>query len=1195
MRSMMSKDVTRILLFGVGITSLASLIYLAGPVVSIGGYHPLDSYIGRGLAILFLVAIAGSLGGFQLWRRRKSAKALAEGVSAAEQKESDEVVLKDRMKDALATLKTASGGKKYYLYDLPWYLLIGPPGSGKTTALINSGLKFPLSRGATPAAVAGLGGTRYCDWWFTEDAVLIDTAGRYTTQDSDARTDKQSWLAFLGLLKTNRPRQPINGVIVAISLEDLMTLSPADLAAHSNAIRARLIELHDRLKVDFPVYALFTKGDLVAGFMEYFGYLGEEGRKQVWGATFQTKDKSRNMVSEIPVQYDALLERLSEQTLDRLQDEPVPDTRVLLFGFPAQMARLKKPIHDFLNQIFEPTRYHANAALRGFYFTSGTQEGNPIDQLIGALVRTFGAEQVPATSHAGPGKSYFLHDLILKVIIGEAAWVSTDWAAVRRAMILKVSALSAIALVSIGATAAWLTSYQRNSALIDETDQATQKYAGDSDRFSHETVVRDHNLDQLLLPLYDLRNMPAGYATRDVATPLLSGFGLSQHERLQSSSESAYRAGDERMFRSRLLFRLEEQLDAQLDPKLDAKSVEPGFLYEALKVYLMLGRYPDAPEDRNLIKSWMKRDWEALYPGDRNAAGRKALAEHLDAMLNLEAGEPLIELNGRTIEDAQKALARISVTQRAYELLKSQARAAAEGDWVAAQKGGPDVALVFEAPGDPTLETVRVPEFFTYFGFQHDFVDRLGDIAKRIQQDRWVLGTAGGQELMSAQYANLPDDLLVLYSHDFIAAWQEALGKLRLRKLTADKPRYLGLSAISSPTSPLKQLIESIVQETLLTRERPTNAPGPAPDAKASPAPVSAPAVLFKTRTPAAEIEAQFRPYRVLVEGELARRPIEEAISTLTEINANLVSEATGTREQKQRAGTSLQDLASKLRSSSGRFPKPFSEMLLGLANDLVHEVGVTGAGQLLADLRDKVTPACQQAGISSRYPFVKGGPDLQSGDFMHIFGAGGVMDKFFKEELEPYVDTSKPQWAWRQDNELARTLSPETLQAFQRADQIKQLYFRGGSEPLLQVYVKPSFVNLPGANAKFEIAGATVNNPAPPTPSLTGTPQPQLQPPSISPVPVQWPGAPMSRILLGIGNAPPAEFFKYQGFWSMFRAFEAGSLSVQGETASVHYPLATQTGAVELRYELSTPSVTRSLNPLNLAILRAFKCPNTI
>ena len=68
-------------------------------------------------------------------------------------------------------------------------------------------------------AVAGVGGTRLCDWWFTEDAVLIDTAGRYTTQDSDAAVDRAGWEAFLDLLKRTRARQPLNGVIVAIAPE----------------------------------------------------------------------------------------------------------------------------------------------------------------------------------------------------------------------------------------------------------------------------------------------------------------------------------------------------------------------------------------------------------------------------------------------------------------------------------------------------------------------------------------------------------------------------------------------------------------------------------------------------------------------------------------------------------------------------------------------------------------------------------------------------------------------------------------------------------------------------------------------------------------------------------------------------------------------------------------------------------------
>ncbi len=116
--------------------------------------------------------------------------------------ESDAPVLKGKMEDALATLKRTSKSSAGALYDLPWYLIIGPPGAGKTTALVNSGLKFPARRRQRGAqAVQGVGGTRYCDWWFTDQAVLIDTAGRYTTQDSDAKVDRKSWLAFLDMLR----------------------------------------------------------------------------------------------------------------------------------------------------------------------------------------------------------------------------------------------------------------------------------------------------------------------------------------------------------------------------------------------------------------------------------------------------------------------------------------------------------------------------------------------------------------------------------------------------------------------------------------------------------------------------------------------------------------------------------------------------------------------------------------------------------------------------------------------------------------------------------------------------------------------------------------------------------------------------------------------------------------------------------
>jgi type VI secretion system protein ImpL len=1182
----LSKKLLYLALWGAGLASISMMIWTLGPLVEIGGYRPLQNYLIRDAVILIVMAAAATGAGLQFYRRRTSSAQLAEGIGSAAANESDAVVLKEKMKDALATLKKAGGGKGDHLYDLPWYLLIGPPGAGKTTALVNSGLKFPLSRGATPAAVAGVGGTRYCDWWFTEDAVLIDTAGRYTTQDSDAKADQQSWFAFLDLLKKNRSRQPINGVLVAISLEDLMVMSPAEINAHANAIRARLLELHDRLKVDFPVYALFTKADLVAGFMEFFAGLGENGRKQVWGATFQTNDKTRNLVGEVPFEFDALIERLNVDLTDRLQEEPVPSTRVALFGFPAQMAALKRSIFDFLNSIFEPTRYHANATLRGFYFTSGTQEGTPIDQVIGALARSFGAEEVSGAQYSGKGRSFFLTDLINRVIIGEAAWVSTDWRAVRRAMILKAAVYGCVFAFATAATAAWWTSYRHNKELIAQTEARIEAYRAAAGPLASEKIISDRAFEKVEPLLRRLRQLPAGYGARGAAVPWTAKFGLGQHERLRSSSENVYRIALERMFRSRLIYRMEEVLEANRNT--------PGYLYEALKVYIMLGGLQ--PLDRELVISWMRRDWaDNLYPGAGNAAGRKALEDHLVAMLDLEAGQdPLITLHGPLIEETQKTLARLSVAQRAYELLKSQARSSQLADWMPARQSGPDFALVFAAAGGQDAESVRVDAFFTYAGFRRAFVERLGDIAEQVKRERWVLGPAGEQSAVSAQYDSLGQGLLDLYARDFTAAWRTALARLQLRPLTTDKPKYIALGAAAAATSPIKQLLESIRDETALTRERPGfNKPAGAAPAETAPA-------LLKQQgqAPGAAIEATFKAFHVLVEGDATRRPIDAIIANLNEIHQSLTLLSTNP-SQAALANSALQTQVASLRANANRLPAPFADLMLKAAGSFEGDLTSSSHAQLSRALGDQVTGACQQI-VPNRYPFTRGSAqDVPLADFGRLFSPGGVFDRFFSQNLTALVDTSQREWTWRQDNALARTLSAATLREFQRAAQIRDAFFAtGGNMPSINLAVTAPPPGANGATVKLDINGTVVE-------SKTG---------SNPPVAVPWPGAGTNRTAITVGQdagaqpqaqpsrltfgAPPPpplltpaiepSVLERQGAWSLFRMLDAASPTRQGDRIVATFIV----GGTSLQYRFGAGSVQ---NPLTLPALREFRCPSGI
>ena len=208
--------------------------------------------------------------------------------------------------------------------------------------------------------------------------------------------------------------------------------------------------------------------------------------------------------------------------------------------------------------------------------------------------------------------------------------------------------------------------------------------------------------------------------------------------------------------------------------------------------------------DSDLIVGWLRNDFADLYPGAPNAEGRKALQDELGAMLDLEGGdEPLVEPDWGLIEECRRILARLSIADRAYQLLKSQARQSIAPDWVAAQHGGPDFATVFEAASGDDVDKVAVPGFYTYAGFQHAFIEKLPTIAEQLQRDNWVLGDIGKLETIKSQYDSLVRDLLNSYARDFFSAWKQALEKLHVRPLNAGKPRYEALNAAAASTSNL--------------------------------------------------------------------------------------------------------------------------------------------------------------------------------------------------------------------------------------------------------------------------------------------------------------------------------------------------------------------------------------------------------
>ena len=480
------------------------------------------------------------------------------------------------------------------LYALPWYMIIGPPAAGKTTAIKNSGLEFPFG---SDHEIQGVGGTRNCDWWFSNSAIILDTAGRYTTEDED----QEEWLAFLDTLKKNRRRQPINGVLICISIAELLNANMEELEWHAKTIRKRMDELTQRLGLRFPVYLIFTKCDLLNGFVEFFEEFSRTQRESIWGCTF-SKDQldDANPRALFDKEYQALYDSLMQMRFAKLSPGIKREQRGLIFAFPMEFLSARENLAYLIGKVFQPNPYQESPLFRGFYFTSGTQEGVPIDRVIQTLANAFGltAETVQQFNPEMQTKSYFIKDVFTEIIIPDERLVRLNSRAARSKRLLKVGIISAAAvgllLFVLGVTQA----YFRSKSLVRETGESVELLKTPAG----SPMSPNQKLDLLLNRIKVLENPP------------FFVFGMDRSQSLLGPMRKVY-------------FR-------QLDPIVQSTFVQPllGRLsgggarseaYDDLKAYLLVtketDRLRDNPENQkflftHLTKLLDQKDVSALAP-----------------------------------------------------------------------------------------------------------------------------------------------------------------------------------------------------------------------------------------------------------------------------------------------------------------------------------------------------------------------------------------------------------------------------------------------------------------------------------------------------------------------------------------------------------------------------------------------------
>jgi type VI secretion system protein ImpL len=790
-----------------------------------------------------------------------------------------------------------------------------------------------------------------------------------------------------------------------------------------------------------------------------------------------------------------------------------------------------------------------------------------------------------------------------EVVFGEAGVVSLDPKVERRQRLFHIGAYAAAAAVLLALTGFWTASYFGNRTIIAEVHDTATRYQAQYAELA-KRGAQDTDLRAALPPLATLRATRGGYADRERTIPVALTFGLYQGAKLSAAAVDAYDRALNGLLLPRLLVRLEAAMRTHLD--------KPDFLYETLKVYLILGR--QGPLDRDLVEQWMDVDFSASFPGDDGAETREALEAHLHAMLEYPLAT--VPLDGALVAQVRGILTREPLAEYTYNRLLRSAIVQSLPEWTVADNAGPAAGRVFELRDGKPLNT-GVPGIFTWSGYHTVFLPLLPRVTKDASEDGWVLGRdqKGGIAATIVEINKLRRDILGLYYDDYVRRWDALLADIALKPFTSLSQGLDELFLLSAPDSPLRNLLQGIDEETQLSKPAATDAAAAKAEAKAAKVGkklskvtgdiarsglsmeqneiTSVLAEAFggnpggKSVDPASRVDEHFRPIHDFVVGGTGKPPpLDAVIAKLQQIYQSF-SQVVNAPSQ----GAALLGMiaaggaaggggggggsaAAQLQELAQGLPKPVAVMLQAVSQSS-SAVTANGVSQELADAwRSKVLPLCQAA--FNRYPFIAASAaDVPLDDFTHLLGPNGLMDQFFNEYLKSFVDTTQTPWRWQSADNTKLGLSPGALAEFQRAAEIRDaLFSNGGTQIQVKFQLVPVTLDPAIAQISVDIAGQTLSYAHGPAEPMT----------------MQWPAAngnTQVRLTTTPANGGEAAVVEKDGPWALFRLLDTAQIAPSGQPDRFRVTFTAPSGGAV--FELNASSVR---NPFTMSGLRAFRCP---
>jgi type VI secretion system protein ImpL len=832
----------------------------------------------------------------------------------------------------------------------------------------------------------------------------------------------------------------------------------------------------------------------------------------------------------------------------RIYQERDLGRRSLINGFPQQMASLKPLLDDFLHKVFSQSRYEKSPWLRGVYFTSATQQGSPVDRVMGSLASSFGINLQALPSYQGHSRSYFITRLFKDILFKESELAGANVRYERQRLWLERGAYAVTIGITLAIILAWSAGFTRNEIWINKLENRIESY-----HKIVENLEPQPRLSEIGSVLQAAKDISLVYGEKLEASSWQLGMGSYQTYKLGDAAERAY----ERSQQQFLLPHIKESLEYSMRDTTQ----EPEELRRLMSVYLMLGN----PEtlDPKTFRPWVINSWQNLLADQPNKQAH--LAEHLDALL-LTGFTPQ-RLNQPLMDKSQRVVCQIPLTRQIYSRLLQQAEA--EIRVYNLKRLGKRVNKVLI---DTTSQSsgAQVPGFYTYDGY-HEVLVKEGEHTTQltIAENRRIC-EHNLEELDKADPERLLRDVRARYFDDYVAQWNDFLSAIELIKIRNLSAAVDTLNILSGRESPLIEFVNAIAEQTILERAQLKGFLGRFELGK----------TISKPDNP---VERAFSPLHKLLQGE------DDQPSQMQELQEELqdlyayVSEIAEASDQSAaafdaavgRMNQGKKDAIRKLRSHSRNLPSPVAKIMESAATQSWGAVLGSARAYINTVWRTSVLRE-YKASLKNRYPvFKKGRQQTALVDFGRFFGDSGSIDNFVNSYLTPFLDIRR--WRLRSVDGRSLGLSAEALRQIKRAVRIREMFFQdGGQLPTVRFSLKPVYLDAEVKRFLLDMNGQQLS----------------YQHGPVRTTKVEWPGPEDSnRVRLSFERIGASNFsIVKEGPWAWFKLLDDSSMGRKSSADQIQVTFST--AGLKVKYQIQASSVT---NPFTNRELAKFRCPERL